>query len=64
LLFVLAGAFHLWFNWRADVRLRREMGLARLRARGIEASAGTPMKDLAERQGRRPHDLVEILAGA
>ena len=39
-------------------------GLARLRARGIEASGGSPMKDLAERHGRRPHDLVEILAGA
>jgi hypothetical protein len=39
-------------------------GLARLRARGIEASAGTAMKDLAERLGKRPHDLVEILAGA
>jgi len=46
---VLAGAFHLRFNWRA---------------RGIEASAGTRIKDLAERLGNRPHDLVEILAGA
>jgi len=151
LLFVLAGAFHLWFNWRAfwfyvrtrlaeGVRLRREMalaaaalltvagltladlppfgsvmdlgerakeswssgggepklkgretpkeipagggfgsktvgevceqlevplaeGFARLGARGIEASADTPMKDLAERLGKRPHDLVEILIG-
>jgi len=39
-------------------------GLDRLRARGIEAQAGTPMKDLAERHGRRPHDLVQLLAGA
>jgi len=38
--------------------------LARLRARGIEASAGTPVKDLVERLGKRPHDLVGILAGA
>lgn len=41
-----------------------EEGLSRLRAKGIEASEGTPMKDLAGRHGRRPHDLVEILAGA
>jgi len=39
-------------------------GLARLRGRGIEASAGTPVKDLAQRLGKRPHDLVEILVGA
>jgi len=39
-------------------------GLARLRARGIEASADSPMKDVAERHGKRPHDVVEILAGA
>jgi hypothetical protein len=39
-------------------------GLARLRARGIEAAAETPMKELAGRLGKRPHDLVEILAGA
>lgn len=41
-----------------------EDGLARLRARGIEATADEPMKALAERHGKRPHDLVEILAGA
>jgi hypothetical protein len=41
-----------------------EEGLARLRAKGIEAADRTPMKELAERHGRRPHDLVEILAGA
>jgi hypothetical protein len=41
-----------------------EEGLARLRARGIEASAGSSMKDLAETHGRRPHDLVQALAGA
>ena len=39
-------------------------GLARLRAKGIEASASSPMKDLAASHGRSPHDLVEILAGA
>ena len=39
-------------------------GLERLRARGIEAQSGTPLKGLAERHGRRPHDLVQILAGA
>jgi len=39
-------------------------GLARLRAKGIEATASSPMKDLAASHGRSPHDLVEILAGA
>jgi len=39
-------------------------GLARLRASGFEASASTPMKDLADRHDRRPHDLVQILVGA
>ena len=38
--------------------------LVQLACRGFEASAGTLMKDLAERLGSRPHDLVEILAGA
>jgi hypothetical protein len=32
--------------------------------RGIEAGGDSPMKVLAERHGKRPHDLVEILAGA
>jgi hypothetical protein len=41
-----------------------EEGLARLRARGIEASAASPVKELAESHGRRPHDLVQVLAGA
>jgi hypothetical protein len=41
-----------------------EEGLSRLRARGIEASAASAMKELAESHGRRPHDLVEVLAGA
>jgi len=116
-LFVLAGAFHLWFNWRtfwfyvrskfaegllarreltladlppfgslvdlgerakeswsagggeppvphAELGIPFEEGLARLRARGIEASGETPMRALAERHGQRPHDLVRILAGA
>ena len=37
--------------------------LVQLAARGIEASADSPMKDVAERHGQHPHDLVEILAG-
>ncbi len=41
-----------------------EEALARLRARGITAQAGSSMKDLAASHGRPPHDLVEILAGA
>ncbi len=45
-----------------DVDLK--LGLERLRARGIEADADSPMKTLARRHGKRPHDLVEILAGA
>jgi hypothetical protein len=45
-----------------DVDLK--LGLERLRARGIEANAESPMRTLARRHGRRPHDLVEILAGA
>jgi hypothetical protein len=48
LLFVLAGAFHLWFNWPPG---------------GSRRSADSPMKDVAERHGQHPHDLVEILAG-
>jgi hypothetical protein len=44
-----------------DVDLK--LGLERLRARGIEAGADSPMKTLAQRHGKRPHDLVEILAG-
>jgi hypothetical protein len=39
-------------------------GLARLRAKGIEAMASSPMKDLAASHGQSPHDPVEILAGA
>jgi hypothetical protein len=41
-----------------------EEGLARLRRHGIEASADTPMKALAGRHGRTPHELLQILAGA
>jgi len=48
----------------ANDLLALDDGLARLRARGIEASADSPMKDVAERHGKRPHDVVEILAGA
>jgi hypothetical protein len=48
----------------AQLEIPLDQGLARLRARGIEAQAGSPMKDLAASHGRRPHDLVEILAGA
>jgi hypothetical protein len=47
----------------AQLGIPIDEGLARLRARGIEASAGTPMRDLAERLGGHPHDLVEILIG-
>lgn len=48
----------------AQFEIPLDEGLGRLRARGIEAQPGTPMKELAERHGRRPHDLVQILAGA
>lgn len=48
----------------AQLGIPLEEGLARLRARGIEASADSPMKELAGRHGKRPHDVVEILAGA
>ena len=48
----------------AQLGIPLEEGLARLRAKGIETSTDSPMKDLAERHGKRPHDVVEILAGA
>jgi hypothetical protein len=32
--------------------------------RNASARFRWPMKDLAERHGKRPHDIVEILAGA
>lgn len=48
----------------AQLGVPLEEGLARLRAKGMEASGGTPMKELAGRHGKRPHDLVEVLAGA
>jgi hypothetical protein len=48
----------------AQLEIPVDEGLARLRGRGIEAGGDSPMKALAERHGRRPHDLVEILAGA
>jgi hypothetical protein len=41
-----------------------EQGLTRLRQHGMEATLDTPMKSLADRHGRRPHDLLQILAGA
>jgi hypothetical protein len=41
-----------------------EEGLARLRRHGIEATAETPMRALADRHDRSPHDLLEIRAGA
>jgi hypothetical protein len=48
----------------AQLEIPVDEGLARLRGRGIEAGVDSPMKALAERHGKRPHDLVEILAGA
>jgi hypothetical protein len=44
--------------------LSPEEGLARLRRHGMEATPETPMKALADRHGRGPHDLLQILAGA
>jgi hypothetical protein len=48
----------------AQLEVSPEEGLARLRRQGLDATADTPMKDLADRHGRRPHDLLQILAGA
>jgi hypothetical protein len=48
----------------AQLEISAEEGLARLRHHGIEATPETPMKALADRHGRRPHDLLQILAGA
>lgn len=41
-----------------------EEGLARLRRHGMDTTLETPMKALADRHGRQPHDLLQILAGA
>lgn len=68
LLFVLAGAFHLWFNWRTfwhllrsrlgqGLLVKRELVLA---AAAVAAVAGLTLADLPP----FGHDLVEILAGA
>lgn len=47
-----------------QIEVPLEDGLARLRQQGLEASAETPLRELAERSGRTPHDLVQVLAGA
>jgi hypothetical protein len=47
----------------AQLELSLDEGLARLRQHGIEANPETPMKTLADRHGRHPHDLLQILAG-
>ena len=47
-----------------QLEISPEEGLARLRRQGIEATPETPLKTLANRHGRRPHDLLQILAGA
>jgi hypothetical protein len=48
----------------AQLELSPEEGLARLRRHGMDATPETPMKALADRHGRSPHDLLQILAGA
>ena len=48
----------------AQLDLPLEEGLARLRRHGIEATTETPMRALADRHDRSPHDLLEILTGA
>ena len=48
----------------AQLHIPAEEGLARLRRQGMEATLDTPMKSLADRHGRRPHDLLQILAEA
>ena len=48
----------------AQLEVPAEEGLARLRRHGMEAMPETPMKALAERYDRRPHDVLRILAGA
>ncbi|MCG6925765.1 MAG: DUF4405 domain-containing protein [Acidobacteria bacterium] len=48
----------------AQLEISPEEGLARLRRHGIEATAASSMKSLADRHGRNPHDLLQILAGA
>jgi hypothetical protein len=47
----------------AQLELSPEEGLARLRRHGMEATLETTMKNLADRHGRDPHDLLQILAG-
>jgi hypothetical protein len=41
-----------------------EEGLRRLRRAGIEANEGDTMRALAERAGKNPHDLAQLLSGA
>jgi hypothetical protein len=48
----------------ADLEVSPEEGLARLRGHGLDAEPDMPLKVLAERHGRHPHDLLQILAGA
>jgi hypothetical protein len=48
----------------AQLEISPEEGLSRLRAHGLDGAPETPLKVLAERHGRRPHDLLQILAGA
>jgi transposase-like protein len=48
----------------AQLEVPAEEGLDRLRRHGMEATPDTPMKALADRHGRQPHDLLRILAGA
>jgi len=47
-----------------QIEVPLDEGLARLRQQGLEASADTLVRDLAERSGRTPHELVQVLAGA
>ncbi len=39
-------------------------GLARLRASGLDATASTPIRDLATTAGRTPTDIAAIIAGS
>jgi hypothetical protein len=46
---------------RANVPV--DEGMARLRAAGIEATAATPIRELAAARGKTPLDIAEIVAG-